>query len=65
MEKSDTGCVFRNAVQEQKAAKMYTDEKHKKMEKVYQKIQKEFENSGSTRGWIMEMFLTQSCFVKP
>lgn len=51
MEKSDTGCVFRNAVQEQKAAKMYTDEKHKKMEKVYQKIQKEFENSDSTRGW--------------
>ena len=50
MEKSSTGCVFRNAVQESKACKRYTDEKHKKMEKIYQKIQNEFEKSTSTRG---------------
>lgn len=50
MEKTDAGCVFRNAIQEQKAAKRYSDEKHKKMEKVYHKIQKDLENSTLTRG---------------
>eukprot|EP00794_Sanderia_malayensis_P007105 gene7105-7908_t len=45
MEKTDGGCIFRNFSQEQKAAKKYCEEKQIRMEKLYAKIQKDFDNS--------------------
>ncbi|XP_065058550.1 breast cancer type 2 susceptibility protein-like [Rhopilema esculentum] len=49
MEKTDSGCVFRNSMQEQKASRGYNNEKQKRMEKIYLSIQKEFENSAQQR----------------
>ena len=48
MEKSGAGCVFRNAAHEQRASSKYDDEKHRKMETIYQKIKQEYESSGIT-----------------
>ena len=50
MEKSSGGYVFRNALQEQRASKKYSDEKHSKMERIYEKIRQDYENSCSSRG---------------
>ena len=50
MEKSSVGFVFRNTAQEHKASKKYDDEKHLKMEKLYQKIKHEFEHTSSLKG---------------
>ena len=50
MEKSENGCIFRNSSQEEKAAKMYNDQKQMRMEKLYHKIQKEYENTPQPRG---------------
>eukprot|EP00112_Aurelia_sp_Birch-Aquarium-sp1_P002215 Seg1237.6 transcript_id=Seg1237.6/GoldUCD/mRNA.D3Y31 product="Breast cancer type 2 susceptibility protein" protein_id=Seg1237.6/GoldUCD/D3Y31 len=49
MEKSQSGCIFRNSSQEQIAARKYENQKQIKMEKTYNKIQKEFENSQNSQ----------------
>ncbi len=50
MEKTENGCIFRNNAQEQKAAKKYCDQKQIRMENLYSKIQKQFENSSQPKG---------------
>ena len=52
MEKSSngSGCVFRNTLQEEKAKKKYEDDKHMRMEKLYNHIQKEFEKNSYVKG---------------
>ena len=58
MEKTDSGCVFRNSMQEQKASRGYNNEKQKRMEKIYLNIQKEFENSAQQRGLLSKFFFS-------
>ena len=50
MEKSNGRCIFRSRIAEEQALKTYNDEKQKKMELLYSRMQDEYERKINEKG---------------